>query len=103
VIDDEPPEIDPGKIVFETEGPNRFHALLHPWYSRECDDRWLHLQRAWEYRWKEELRAATLCRIGRHRVVKSYRRDRDELNRGVGPWRIEFRCYACGHRPPLPS
>lgn len=99
IHDEEPPRIDPGKVVFETEGPLRFHDLMHPIWR--CHDRRLHLSRAWEFRWKSELRRMTLCKIDRHQIAKCWRRDRDAMNRGVGPWRFFWACVDCGHEPPL--
>jgi hypothetical protein len=37
-----------------------------------------HLQVAWRYVWREQLRAATTCRIGRHRRVEAW-----QARRGV--------------------
>lgn len=97
--DEEPPRIDPANVVFKTEGPDRFHDLMHPIWR--CNDRRLHLSRAWEFRWRSELRRLTLCKINRHQVTKCWRRSRDEMNRGVGPSRFSWICVNCGHEPPL--
>jgi hypothetical protein len=95
VIDDEPP------VIKNIEFAEDFHGLFHPVWSRQCDNRMLHVKRAWEYRWKPELLRLTLCTFGRHQITKSWRREADEMNRGVGPWHMEFRCYRCGYKQPL--
>lgn len=97
--DEEPPRIDPDKVVFETEGPNRFHDLMHPIWR--CHDRRLHLSRAWQFKWRSELRRQTRCRMGRHDLGKTWQRSADEQNRGFGPWHFSWTCVDCGCRPPL--
>lgn len=98
---DEPRPRLPGpddKIRFETEGPYRFHDLMHSIWR--CDDRRLHWERGWEYRWGPALRAATLCRLGRHRLRKSWSR-RPNAEGGFSDWRFAWTCANCGRQPPL--
>jgi hypothetical protein len=99
VHDEEPPHFDASKVVFAEEGPDRFHDLMHSVWR--CHDRRLHLSRAWEYRWEPELRRQTLCRVGRHRITKSWRRSPPTRLQPAGPWQFTWRCADCGHAPPL--
>jgi hypothetical protein len=98
VTHDEPPPPEIRHVEFAED----FHGLFHPVWSRQCDNRRLHLSRAWEYRWRPELHRVTLCRLGRHRVIKSWRRDADPATfQPTGPWRFQWTCYYCGYAPPL--
>lgn len=80
-----------------------FHDLLHPLWR--CWDRKRHLSLAWEYRWQPELRRMTLCRLGRHRLSKTWMRSivgRDEDGEyRFGSWHFAFTCTDCGAEPPL--
>jgi hypothetical protein len=67
------------------------HFLDHPWWScrggphRHGGLRG-HLKVAWQYKWSEQLRAATTCRLGRHRRVEAWQRGRGTF----------FVCAYCG-------
>lgn len=87
--DEEPPLPHTGKIMIGED----FHDLMHPIWR--CSNRRLHLSRLWEYRWGPDLRAQTLCRIGRHKIIKTWKR------RGDGPWKFLWTCRNCGYAPPL--
>jgi hypothetical protein len=101
IHDEEPPKIR--ELSFATEGPQRFHDLMHPIWR--CHDRRLHLARAWEFRWKPELRRLTLCRIGHHQLGKTWMRPIIEIMEDgeyvFGEWRFAFTCRDCGAEPPL--
>lgn len=92
MIDDEPLDLSGATIVFGDD----FHGLFHPWYSRECDNRCLHVKYAWTYQWSEWLRSRTLCRVGRHRVVKAWKRPSSRDS-----WSMYFTCNICAYEPPL--
>lgn len=99
IHDEPPPELpDASTLRFDTEGPYKFHDLMHSIWR--CDDRALHWSRAWEYRWGPDLRAATLCRLGHHKLVKCWRR---RPNSGDTDWRFSWACAWCGREPALPD
>lgn len=72
-----------------------FHDLMHGPFTRECrrlhPGGWRagvhHLVMAWQYRWSGELRALTLCRIGRHQVTEFASRTRSWAGCEHCPWR----------------
>jgi hypothetical protein len=102
VIHDEPrpPIPQPNARI---EFADDFHDLMHSVWR--CHNRRLHLSRAWEYRWEPELRRHTLCRVGRHQLVKTWMRQIVEiLDDGeyvFGEWSFAFTCHNCGCEPPL--
>lgn len=70
----EPPDLTGKELDF-----SQFHPLDHGIWSKECPahygGRAQHLSLTWEYRWSEELRARTICLVGRHRRVTMHGRD----------------------------
>lgn len=93
MLDDEPPRL--GKIILGED----FHDQFHPpftcrWHGYPRGSWRLHLRYAWKFRWAPELRAQTRCRLGWHRITKSWRRPDAEA-----PFVMEWRCADCAHRP----
>lgn len=79
------PDISGKKIVIAPD----FHDLMHSiWH---CDNRRLHLQRAWEFKWSMELRAMTTCKLGLHSPGQMWKREGDV-------WVTAKACHFCGKR-----
>lgn len=87
-----PPDTTGVEVIFDDD----FHDLLHS--VRECvgypGGRLKHLTLAWEYQWSEQVRAVTLCRLGRHDWMDSWQRRTLE-----DPFVHQVVCRACGRRP----
>lgn len=58
---------------------SEFHPLDHrlaSGYCRSLPGGWRnHLDLAWDFRWKPQLAAATLCRLDHHRWLTGWHRD----------------------------
>lgn len=96
---------EPPPHVRHIEFAPDYHGLFHPWWSGACDNRRLHLARQWEFQWQPELHRLTLCKLGRHKVVKSWRRHvavpGEDGPIEATPWQFAWTCYFCGYAPPL--
>ncbi|WP_286929899.1 MULTISPECIES: hypothetical protein [Aeromicrobium] len=88
----EPPEIDPSKITIDPE----IHFIDHRLWDQRCatlpGGRRKHLKMAWRYIWKSDLRAATVCRVGRHRRTNMFRMA------GGKPVSVQVVCGDCCER-----
>lgn len=73
-----------------------FHALDHS--LLHCDNRRLHWQYAWEFKWSMQVKAATKCKIGLHESVQVHGR------KAVGgPWFTFNMCVNCYKRLSAPQ
>lgn len=86
----EPPDLTGKKIDF-----SQAHFLDHwPWQCPRAEHAYggwrTHLRYAWQFKWSERVRAATMCRIGLHAEVQWWGWYDEDGNR---PKRREDRAY----------